>query len=364
MRITRVDCQLFRVPTSPPRSSPAEETAGRISQVLALLVHLDTDTGLRGLGFAYVLQGSGRALLAIAEEDVTPLLLGEDPLDHERLGAKIYLRLQSVGRSGLVMQAYSAFDVALWDLKGKAANLPLYKLLGGARESTEVYGSDTAWIWMETQQILEESRPYLEQGVGIKVKVGANAENDYERLSRLREALGEDVWIAVDANQRYDRGTALAMGQFYEEEVGVAWFEEPISCEDVEGHARLASRLDVPIAAGETLFTRAEFEHYLQRDALAVLQPDVTRLGGLTAFLKVATLAEQHHRPVAPHLLPEVAVHLACGLPQVTIVEYMPWLYPLFVNPPRIVDGRIAPPPGPGLGLEVDAEAVTKYRVS
>src|SRR5262249_54872366 len=244
MRITRVDSQLLRVPTSPPRSSPAEETAGRISHIIVLLVHLETDAGLRGLGFAYVLQGSGRALRAIAEDDVTPLVIGEDPLDHERLGAKVYLRLQTVGRSGLVMQAYSAFDLALWDLKGKAANLPLHKLLGGARDSAEVYGSDTAWIWMSPQQILEESRPYIEQGVGSKLKVGANAEDDYARLTQLREALGDDVWIAVDANQRYDYGTALAMGQFYEEEVGVAWFEEPISCEDVAGHARLASRLD------------------------------------------------------------------------------------------------------------------------
>src|SRR5947199_1401008 len=268
MRITRVDSRLLRVPTSPPRASPAEEKTGRISHIVVLLVRLDTDQGPQGLGFAYSFQGGGRALLALAEDDLTPLLLGEDPLDHERLGAKVSLRLQSVGRSGLVMQAYSAFDLALWDLKGRAANLPLYKLLGGARESAEVYGSDTAWIWMDTRQILEESRPYIEQGVGIKVKVGANAEDDCDRLTRLREALGDDVWIAVDANQRYDRGTALAMGQFYEEEVGVAWFEEPISCEDVDGHARLTSKLDVPIAAGEMLFGRDEFERYLQRGAL------------------------------------------------------------------------------------------------
>jgi len=170
-------------------------------------------------------------------------------------------------------------------------------------------------------------------------------------------------WLAVDANERYDYGTALAMGHFFEEEVGVAWFEEPISCEDVEGHARLASKLEVPLAAGEMLFGRDEFERYLERDALAVLQPDVTRLGKLTAFLKVAAPAEQHHRPVAPHLLPEVAVHLACGLPQVTVVEYMLWLTPLFVEAPRLVEGRLVPLPGPGLGLEVNAETVEKYKV-
>jgi L-alanine-DL-glutamate epimerase-like enolase superfamily enzyme len=364
MRITRAECQLLRVPSSPSRSSPAEERAGRSGHITVLLVQLDTNAGLSGLGIAYTLQGSGRAVHAVAVDDITALVVGEDPLDHERLAVKFYLRMQSVGRRGLVAQAYSAFDLALWDIKGKAANMPLYKLLGGARDSSEVYGSDTAWVWMTPEQMLEASRPYLAQGIGIKVKVGANAEQDYDRLHRLREALGDDVWIAVDANQRYDYATALAMGQFFEEEIGVAWFEEPISCEDVEGHRRLTESLGVPIAAGETLFGLDEIDRYLQRGALAVLQPDVTRLGGLTPTLESIALAKRYHCPVVPHLMPEVAVHLACGLPQVTMVEWMPWQYPLYERAPRIADGRIAPLPDPGLGITLNAEAVAKYRVA
>jgi L-alanine-DL-glutamate epimerase-like enolase superfamily enzyme len=364
MRITNIDCQLLRVPMGRPRASPAEAAAGRLNHVVVLLVRLDTEGGLRGLGFAYALQGTGRGLHAVAVDDLAPLLLGEDAGDHERLAAKVYWGLQTVGRRGLVAQAYSAFDVALWDLKAKAANLPLYKLLGGARESTPVYGSDTAWLWMRPEEIVEASRPYFAQGMmGIKVKVGADPEADAERLTRLREALGDDVWLAVDANQRYDYGTALAMGRFFEGEVGCDWFEEPISCEDVDGHARLSQQLEIPIAGGETLFGRDEFAAYLGRGALAVLQPDVTRVGGLTAWLKVAALAELHHRPVSPHLLPEIGVHLACGLPAVTSVEYMPWLFPLFVEPPRVEKGRLTPPPRPGLGLEVDPDAVAKFRV-
>jgi len=364
MRITAIDCQLLKVPLSRPRASLNEAAAGRLNHVGVLLVRLDVDAGPSGLGFAYALQGSGRALHAVAVDDISPLLQGQDARDHERLAAKVYWALQTVGRRGLVQQAYSAFDVALWDLKAKAADMPLYKLLGGARESAPVYGSDSAWLWMSTDQIVEASRPYLDQGMmGIKVKVGAGPEADADRLTALREALGDDVWLAVDANERYDYGTALAMGRFFEEEVGADWFEEPISCEDVEGHARLASKLDVPIAAGEMLFGRDEFASYLDRGALDVVQPDVTRLGGITAWLKVAALAEQHGRPLSPHLLPEIGVHLACGLPQVASVEYMPWLYPLFTAPPRIEKGRITPPPGPGLGLEVDADAAAKYRV-
>ncbi len=153
------------------------------------------------------------------------------------------------------------------------------------------------------------------------------------------------------------------MGHFFEEEIGADWFEEPLSCEDVDGHARLAEKLEIALALGETLFAREEFHRYLQRGAVDIVQPDVTRLGGLTPWLKVATLAEQYQRPIAPHVLPEIAVHLACGLPQVRMVEYMPWLYPAFVEVPALVEGRIVPSKRPGLGLELRQDAVEKYRM-
>jgi L-alanine-DL-glutamate epimerase-like enolase superfamily enzyme len=365
MRITQLDSQLLRIPLARPIRSPKDnDRGGRLDHVFMLIVDLDTDAGHRGIGFAYTLQGGGRALKVIADDDLAPLVVGEDPLDMEQIAAKVYWRLQSIGRSGLVRQVYSALDLALWDLKGKVAGLPLYKLLGGARESAKVYASDTGWLWMTPEQIVEASRPFLDQGMmGIKVKVGADPEADAERVTLIREAIGEDVWLGVDAVQRYDYSTALAMGHFFEEEMGVDWFEEPISCEDVDGHARLASRLEVPIALGESLLSRDEFRRYLDQDAVDIMQPDVTKLGGLTAWLKVAALAEMHHRPLAPHVLPEVGVHLACGLPHVQTVEYMPWLFPAYMEPPAIVDGQIVPPRRPGLGLEILPDAVEKYRV-
>jgi L-alanine-DL-glutamate epimerase-like enolase superfamily enzyme len=363
MRITGLESHLLYVPLSRPRASPSEVAAGRLNHVVVLLVDLETDAGLSGLGFAYALQSSGRALLAVAEDDLAPIVIGEDPLDHERLAARAYWRLQTVGRRGLVAQAYSAVDLALWDLKGKAANLPLYKLLGGARDSAPAYASDSGWLWMGPEEILDASRPYLEQGLlGIKVKVGADPEADAERLSQIREGLGDDAWLAVDANERYDYATALAMGHYFEEEIGADWFEEPTWCEDVAGYARLKSRLEMPIAGGEMLFGRDEFAAYLKEGALDVVQPDVTRLGGLTAWLKVASLAETHHRPLSPHLLPEVGVHLCCGLPGVVNVEYMPWLWPLWQQPPKLEKGRLLPPAQSGLGLEVNPEALAKFR--
>src|SRR5437588_4201734 len=281
MRITQLESHLLRLPLARPiRLGDDGSRRGRLDQIFMLIIHLDTDAGHRGLGFAYTVHGGGRALKVLVDDDLSPLLAGEDPLDHERLGGKVTWRLQSLGRGGLVAQAYSAVDVALWDLKGKIAGLPLYKLLGGAREAAPVYAADTGWLWMSPEEIIEASQPYLDQGMmGIKIKVGnADPELDAERVTRVREALGEDVWLAVDANQRYDYATALSMGHFFEEEIGADWFEEPISCEDIDGHARLAEKLEIAIALGETLFSREEFVRYLARGAADVLQPDITRL--------------------------------------------------------------------------------------
>jgi L-alanine-DL-glutamate epimerase-like enolase superfamily enzyme len=365
MKIEHVDCQLLHVLPARPRASTEEQRQGRLAHTITLLVQLRTDTGLVGMGFAYALQGTGRGLHVTAVDDITPLLLGEDPLDHERLEAKVAWRLQGIGRRGLVPQVYSAFDMALWDIKGKAANLPLYKLLGGARESVPAYASDSAWLYMKPSEILRTSQPYLDQGLmGIKVKVGAGLDADAERLHSLREGWGDDVWIAIDANQAYDYATALALGRYCEEEIVIYWFEEPILCEDVAGHARLAERLEMHIAAGESLYHRDEFERYIAAGALGVLQPDITRLGGITPFLRVCALADQHHLPVAPHLMPEVAVHLGCGLRGVHCVEWMPWFVELFTNPPRFVQGRLVPNTTPGLGLDLNPDAVAKYRVA
>jgi len=182
-------------------------------------------------------------------------------------------------------------------------------------------------------------------------------------VTRVREVLGEDIWLGVDANQRYDFGTALSMGHFFEEEIGADWFEEPIACDDLDGHARLVDKLEIPIAVGESLFTLGEFHAYLERGCVDILQPDVTHVGGLTQWLKVAALAECYHKPLAPHLMPEVAVHLACGLTQVCMVEYLPWFFPAFVETPAIVKGQIVPSKRPGLGLEIQDDALVKYRV-
>jgi L-alanine-DL-glutamate epimerase-like enolase superfamily enzyme len=337
---------------------------GPVTHINMPVVLITTDDGVRGLGYAWSLLGGAGATRSVLQEDFAPLLIGEDALDHERLWQRLYRRLQSVGRHGLVIQAQAAVDLALWDIKGKMANLPVYKLLGAARERAPVYGSDGGWLYMSVPQMLTEFEAYLEQGMaGVKMKIGHDDPAiDVARVREVRKALGDNVWVAVDANQKWDYPTALRVGRELEQ-LNVAWFEEPLLCEDIAGHARLASDLDIPIALGESLGSRFEFDAYLRADAVDIVQPDVIRAGGITETIKIATLAETAQRPVELHHMMEVSIHIACGVLESGKIEFMPWIAAAFAEPAIIEDGYMRPPPKAGLGLDIADEVLTRYRV-
>jgi L-alanine-DL-glutamate epimerase-like enolase superfamily enzyme len=364
MRITAVETDLLRLPIAVGGNPPTEnyQLGGGL---FVLTLQLATDGGLTGTGFV-TSAGGGRALKSVVDDDLAPLVLNQDPIAHERLATMAAGRLQKLGPSGLVAQAYAAIDLALWDVKGKAAGLPLFRLLGGARESAPAYVGDVGRLDMNAEEIIDAARPYLDQNMmGIKVQVGAaTPEADADRVARVREAVGEDAWLAVDAGGRYDYATALSMGHFFEEEMGIDWFEEPICPQDIGGHVRLADKLEVPLAVGASLMSTPEFQSYLERNAADVLLPQIGRLGGVTPWLRVAALAGLYHRPLAATIVPEVGVHLACGLPEVRAVEFVSILRPLFKETPAIVGGQLVPPRSPGLGLELCDDALEEFRVS
>ncbi len=185
---------------------------------------------------------------------------------------------------------------------------------------------------------------------------------DIRRVSEVRKGLGDDVWIAVDANQKWDLPTAMRVGRELEQ-LGVAWFEEPLLCEDIAGHAKLAAALDIPIAMGETLGSRFEFDAYLRANAVDILQPDIIRVGGITEMVKVVTLADVAQLPVAPHHMMECTIQVACGVMKSGPIEYMPWVAGAFAEPMQIENGRMLPPQKPGLGLEIPEEIIQRYRV-
>jgi len=337
---------------------------GPVSHINMPIVFITTEDGVKGIGYSWSLLGGATATRCVLQDDFAPLLIGEDALNHEHLWHKLYKRLQTVGRHGLVTQAQAAVDLALWDIKGKSTGLPIYKLLGGRRESAPVYGSDGGWLYMSVSEMITAFDGYLNQGMmGIKMKIGhPDPKVDIQRVREVRKTLGDNVWISVDANQKWDLPTAMWVGRELEQ-LNIAWFEEPLLCEDIAGHAKLAAALDIPIAMGETLGSRFEFNAYLQANAVDILQPDIIRVGGITEIAKVIIMADIAQLPVAPHHMMESTIQVACGLMGSGPIEYMPWIAGAFTEQVQIEAGNMLPPQKPGLGLEISEEAINRYGV-
>jgi L-alanine-DL-glutamate epimerase-like enolase superfamily enzyme len=366
MRITEVRAELLRMPLPRPMQSGSSggTKGGPVGRVNMPVVFITTEDGTRGLGYSWSLLGGDTATRCVLRDDFAPLLIGEDALDHERLWHKLYRRLQTVGRRGLVTQAQAAVDLALWDIKGKIAGLPVYKLLGGCRESAPCYGSDGGWLYMSVAEMVKAFEDYLSQGMmGVKMKIGhEDPKIDIDRVREVRRAMGDNVWIAVDANQKWDFPTAMRVGRQLEQ-LGIAWFEEPLLCEDIPGHARLAAALDIPIAMGETLGSRFEFDAYLRANAVDIVQPDIVRVGGITEMVKIVTMADVAQLPVAPHHMMESTIQVACGAMHSGPIEYMPWVAGAFAEPAQIKNGCMLPPQRPGLGLEIPEETIRRFGV-
>ncbi|MFC7304381.1 mandelate racemase/muconate lactonizing enzyme family protein [Streptomyces monticola] len=340
--------------------SDAKVLTGRqkpMTEVAFLFVELETEQGHEGIGFSYSKRAGGPGQFAHAKE-IADSLLGEDPSDIGRIWTKLVWAGASVGRSGLATQAIAAYDVALWDLKAKRAGLPLAKLLGAHRDSVRCYNTSGGFLHTPTEQVLDNAAASLASGIGgIKIKVGhPDGKQDLRRLSAVRERIGDDVPLMVDANQQWDRPTAQRMGRALEE-FGLGWIEEPLDAYDAQGHAALAASLDTPVATGEMLASVAEHWELIRQGAADIIQPDAPRIGGITQFLKLAALAEHHQLQLAPHFAMEIHLHLAAAYPIEPWVEHFDWLAPLFNERLAISGGRMQVPSRPGLGITLTDQA-------
>ena len=359
-RIAQVSVKLIRVPLRAPISD-AKVLTGRqrpLTEVAVLVAGISTADGRQGLGFSYSKRAGGPGLYAHAKE-IAPDLLGEDPSDIGRLWEKLVWAGASVGRSGIATQAIAAFDVALWDLKAKRSGLSLAKLLGAHRDSVRCYNTSGGFLSSPLADVLDNATAALERGVGgIKLKVGQpDLAEDLKRVAAVRAHVGADVPLMVDANQQWDRATAIRAGRRLEE-FGLVWIEEPLDAYDAQGHAQLAAALDTPIATGEMLTSVAEHAQLMEAGASDVVQPDAPRVGGITPFLRIAALADHKGLSLAPHFAPEVHLHLAAAYPRSTWVEHVDWLEPLFNERVEVRGGKVLVPERPGLGLTVSQKAV------
>ena len=340
--------------------SDAKVFTGRqkpMTEVVFLFAEIKTEQGFEGLGFSYSKRAGGPAQYAHAKE-VAQTMIGEDPNDIAKLYNKLLWAGASVGRSGVATQALAALDIALYDLKSKRAGLPLAKFLGAHRDSVRTYNTSGGFLNATIEEVKDRATQSIEEGIGgIKIKVGLpDGAEDLRRVQAVREHIGNDVPLMVDANQQWDRATALRMGRRLEE-FDLVWIEEPLDAYDAEGHAALANALDTPIATGEMLASVAEHERLIHAKACDIIQPDAPRVGGITQFMRLATLADQAGLDLAPHFAMEIHVHLAAAYPREPWVEHFDWLDPLFNERLETKDGRMLIPNRPGLGITFSDQA-------
>lgn len=358
-RIAAVTISSVTLPLSTPISD-AKVLTGRqkpMTEVVFLFAQITTEQGHEGIGFSYSKRAGGPAQYAHAQE-VAPVLIGEDPNDIGKIWTKLVWAGASVGRSGVATQAIAAFDIALWDLKAKRARLPIAKLIGAQRDSVQCYNTSGGFLHTPIEQVLENADAALASGIGgIKIKVGQpDWKTDIARLEKVREHLGDDVPLMVDANQQWDRPTAMRMGRILEG-FNLVWIEEPLDAYDAEGHAQLARNLDTSIATGEMLASVGEHVRLIEAGSVDILQPDAPRIGGITQFLKLATLAEHNNLQLAPHFAMEIHLHLAATYAHGAWVEHFDWLDPLFNEHLEIRDGRMQLSDRPGLGFTLSEQA-------
>ena len=357
MKITAIEACVLTVPTR-------RQMALQFPHHKYVVAEIATDQGLKGLGYSQVFNGGGaEAIHAYLETRLKPALLGEDPLFVERLWEKMFRVDMGIKKQGVAAYAVSALDIGLWDLAGKAAGLPLYKLWGAFTDQIACYGSG-GWGKYSEKDLVAEAERYAAQGVKYyKMKIhDPDPKKNRARVAAVHKALGGRVRMMVDVNQRLDVLGNLRQAALLED-FDLVWYEEPVLADDIAACAEVAKKIKIPVAAGENNFTRWEFRDLIERKAARFLMPDVCRANGYSETLRIGHLAAAHQLAVAPHVAHELSLQVVGALANGFLVEYMDWAPDdLFEALPPCKDGRFRIPDKPGHGLAFTRAAMARYR--
>jgi D-galactarolactone cycloisomerase len=369
MKITEL--KTIRLRAAVPAEGQVFSRSGLRNSRSATLVQVATDEGISGLGSC---SGNGELIEAVVVKILQPLLIGMDPTEIDAIWDKAYFRggHKEFGTRGVGVVAMSGIDIALWDILGKVRGVPLSQLLGGkCRDKVPVYA--TALYPEEPSKVAKRARGFAEQGFhGVKIKVGFDLDQDIRIVRAVRQELGKDFSIMTDANQGYTLDVALKAADAFAD-CGAYWLEEPLFVEDIDGHAILRERGKTPIAVGENLHMRYAFENFIARGAVDFIQPDVARAGGVTEIRAISAMAAKHRVPVSFHTWGDAvalaaSVHLAAALQECIVMEldytYNPLREELLREPFKIENGYLVPPEKPGLGMELDQQALQKFAFS
>lgn len=362
MRITGIELSVVKLPLERPQTTAIH----RFDHVAALLVTVRTDTGLSGEGYAFCFDVERMQSIAALAQSLKSLYLGRDPHDVEALWAEAFRSLNFYGQAGIAVIAMTPFDVACWDLVGKAAGRPLYQLFGACRTSVPIYASGGLWLSAKPGQLQEEARAFLAQGFkAMKLRIGsARWQDDVARVECVREVIGPEIALMVDANQGLTPEKAIRLGRALER-FDLVWFEEPLPTWDDAGNAALANALDTAIASGETEFTRYGVRRMVEARAADIMMPDLQRMGGFTEMRKAASYLAARDVPVSPHIFTEHSMHIVASSRHGLYCESFPWFEPLFKQKVQLDEhGHAAMPKGPGVGFEFDWERLDALKVA
>ena len=363
MKITSYESAALNIPEDDPLANMPEEV-GRTRPVVIL--RLRTDVGIEGIGVTLWggrLSGSLRA----AVDELAAQTIGEDPRRIENIIAGLRGAAgSSGGPGGIFTLALAAIDTALWDIMGQAAEQPLWKLLGGHRDRVNTYASGSLRRGLTHDQAQHAARVLVEKGfVEMKTQMALPGDpppaEEIRRVRLVRDAIGPDIKLMCDINQRWRPEQAIDIGSRVED-VGLFWLEDVTTADDFAGLARVADALATPVAGGEYVWGIAPFRHMVEARSVDIVMIDLARVGGITQWMKVAAMAEAFNLPVVSHVMPEIHAHLVAACPNGLTVEYMPWMLRLFEETPRLEKGALVLPDRPGLGLRFDNKAVAAFR--
>jgi len=341
----------------------ADSTHGEMTCFELVTVRISDSDGAEGVGYTYTVGAGGGAIQHMIARDLGPRLIGQAAAKTEALWQQMWWILHYGGRGGQATSAISAVDIALWDLKARKANQPLYVALGGFDPRVPCYAGGID-LHLPQDDLLSQTDRNIAKGFrAIKMKVGRpRLAEDVQRVTAMREHVGDDFPLMIDANMRWSVDQAIAAARALRE-CNVAWLEEPTIPDDVHGHARIVRESGVPIAAGENLHSLHEFAQYMRAEAVTYPEPDVTNCGGVTVFMKIAHLAESFNLPVTSHGAHDVTVHLLAAVSNRSYLEAHGFgLDRYLAYPLDIVEGNAIAPERPGHGVLFDWDALAALR--
>lgn len=330
-----------------------------------VFVKITTADGNTGVGYSYTIGTGGSAILAMLRDYLLPKLKGMDSSRIEKVWHDIYYSTRATETGAITSLAVAAIDTAIWDLKCKREGQTLSVAAGGFIDRVPLYDTEGGWLHLSTDELVAGAMESKKKGwPGVKLKVGKSTlHEDLERLMAVRETVGKQMHIMIDANTSFTVAEAVKRARAFEP-VDLFWLEEPLPADDVTGHANLARSTSIPIAVGETMYSAMQFQQYLHQEAVGIIQVDVARVGGITPWLKVAHMAESFNVKVCPHFLMEIHVSLAAAVPNGLYVEHIPQLRGVTKSEIEIKDGMALVPTAVGLGIDWDFDEIDKRRVS